>query len=133
MSKGLLIVDDDAVIRSALRSFVEADGYRVCGEAADGVEAIKRARELQPDLVLLDLAMPRLNGAEVAGILKREMPRVKIILLTMYADHFSNKLVSSVGIHVVLSKPEGLSVLSERLKSLLNPTDEPLTLGRDCA
>jgi len=124
MSSGLLIVDDDAVIRSALRSFVEADGYRVCGEAADGLEAIEQARELQPDLILLDLAMPRLNGAEVAGILKSEMPGVKIVLLTMYADQFSEKLASAVGIHVVLAKPEGLSVLSERLKALLNPTDE---------
>jgi DNA-binding NarL/FixJ family response regulator len=124
MSNGLLIVDDDAIVRSALRSFVEADGYRVCGEAADGAEAIERARELQPDLILLDLAMPRLNGAEVAGILKKEMPRVKIVLFTMYADQFGEKLASAVGIHVVLSKPEGLSVLSERLKALLNPTDE---------
>jgi len=124
MSNGLLIVDDDAIVRSALRSFVEADGYRVCGEAADGAEAIERARELQPDLILLDLAMPRLNGAEVAGILKQEMPRVKIVLFTMYADQFGEKLASAVGIHVVLSKPEGLSVLSERLKALLNPTDE---------
>jgi DNA-binding NarL/FixJ family response regulator len=129
MSKGLLIVDDDAVIRSALRSYVEADGYRVCGEAADGIEAIERARELHPDLILLDLAMPRLNGAEVAGILKREMPRVQIILLTMYADHFSQKLASAIGIHVVLAKPEGMSVLGEHLKALLNPTDGPPTLS----
>jgi DNA-binding NarL/FixJ family response regulator len=129
MSNGVLIVDDDIVIRSALRSYVEADGYRVCGEAADGLEAIKRARELQPDVILLDLAMPRLNGAEVAGILKREMPRVQIILLTMYADHFSQKLASAIGIHVVLSKPEGMSVLGEHLKALLNPTDGPPTLS----
>jgi DNA-binding NarL/FixJ family response regulator len=132
MSNGLLIVDDDAVIRSALRSFVEADGYRVCGEAADGAEAVQRARELQPDLILLDLAMPRLNGAEVAGILKQEMPRVKIVLFTMYADQFGEKLASVVGIHVVLAKPEGLSVLSERLKALLNPTNEPPTLPNNC-
>src|SRR5580700_1663308 len=129
MSNGLLIVDDDAIVRSALRSFVEADGYRVCGEAADGAEAIERARELHPDLILLDLAMPRLNGAEVAGILKREMPRVQIILLTMYADHFSQKLASAIGIHVVLAKPEGMSVLGEHLKALLNPTDGPPTLS----
>jgi DNA-binding NarL/FixJ family response regulator len=129
MSNGLLIVDDDAVIRSALRSFVEADGYLVCGEAADGVEAVQRARELQPDLILLDLGMPRLNGAEVAGILKQEMPRVKIVLFTMYADQFGEKLASAAGIHVVLAKPEGLSVLSERLKALLNPTNEPPTLS----
>jgi two-component system response regulator EvgA len=132
MSNGLLIVDDDAIIRSALRSFVEADGYRVCGEAGDGLEAIKRARELQPDLILLDLAMPRLNGAEVAGILKQEMPRVKIVLFTMYADQFGEKLASAVGIHVVLAKPEGMSVLSERLKALLNPIDEPPALSSTC-
>jgi DNA-binding NarL/FixJ family response regulator len=125
MANGLLIVDDDAVIRSALRSFVEADGYRVCGEAADGVAAIECAKEFQPDLILLDLAMPRLNGADVAWILKREMPRVKIILFTMYADQFAEKLASSVGIHAVLPKPEGMSVLSEHLKALLHPTDEP--------
>jgi DNA-binding NarL/FixJ family response regulator len=129
MSNGLLIVDDDEVVRSALRSFVEADGYQVCGEAANGVEAIERARELQPDLVLLDLAMPRLNGAEVAGILKREMPRVQIILFTMYADQFGEKLASAIGVHVVLSKPEGLSVLGEHLKALLNGPDEPPTIS----
>jgi DNA-binding NarL/FixJ family response regulator len=67
--------------------------------------------------------------AEVAGILKREMPRVQIILLTMYADHFSQKLASAIGIHVVLSKPEGMSVLGEHLKALLNPTDGPPTLS----
>jgi CheY-like chemotaxis protein len=69
----------------------------VCGEAADGLEAIEQARDLQPDLILLDLAMPRLNGAEVTGILKSEMPGVKIVLLTMYADQFSEKLASAVG------------------------------------
>ena len=132
MLKRLLIVDDDAVIRSALRSFVEADGYHVCGEAADGIEAIKRARELRPDLILLDLAMPRLNGAAVAGILKREMPRVPIILLTMYADRFGEKLASAIGIHVVLSKPEGLNVLGEHLKALLNPIKEPPSLSNNC-
>jgi|SRR5580704_15360735 DNA-binding NarL/FixJ family response regulator len=88
-----------------------------------------RARELQPDLILLDLAMPRLNGAELAGILKQEMLRVKIILFTMYTDQFGEELASSAGIHLVLSKPEGMSVLSGRLKALLNPTDEPPALS----
>jgi two-component system response regulator YesN len=122
---GLLIVDDDVVVRSVLRSFVEADGYMVCGEAADGVEAIDRAAELKPDLILLDLAMPRLNGAEAASILKHTMPHVRIVLFTMYADEFGQKLASAIGVDVVLSKPEGLSKLGEHLKVLLNPTDEP--------
>jgi DNA-binding NarL/FixJ family response regulator len=131
MSNGLLIVDDDAVIRSALRSFVEADGYKVCGEAGDGIEAIEQAAELQPDLILLDLAMPRLNGAEAASVLRRAMPKVPIILFTMYADDFGEKLASAIGVQVVLSKPEGLSKLGEHLKVLLNPTDEPPALESD--
>jgi DNA-binding NarL/FixJ family response regulator len=131
MSNGLLIVDDDAIIRSALRSFVEADGYKVCGEAGDGIEAIEQAAELQPDLILLDLAMPRLNGAEAASVLRRAMQKVPIILFTMYADDFGEKLASAIGVQVVLSKPEGLSKLGEHLKVLLNPTDEPPALESD--
>jgi CheY-like chemotaxis protein len=74
MSKGILIADDDASIRSIVRTLVEADDYRMCGEAADAVEAIQQAKELPADLILLDLSMPRLNGAGAAGILRREMP-----------------------------------------------------------
>jgi DNA-binding NarL/FixJ family response regulator len=131
MSNGLLIVDDDAIIRSALRSFVEADGYKVCGEAGDGIEAIEQAAELQPDLILLDLAMPRLNGAEAANVLRRAMPKVPIILFTMYAEDFGEKLALAIGVQVVLSKPEGLSTLGEHIKALLNPTGEPAALGSD--
>jgi CheY-like chemotaxis protein len=133
MSKRLLIVDDDATVRSVIRTFLEADGYKVCGEAADGVEAIERATELQPDLILLDLAMPRLNGAEAASVLKRAMPKVPILLFTMYADDFGDRLASAIGVNVVLSKPEGLSKLGAHLKTLLNPTDEPPPLASSCA
>jgi DNA-binding NarL/FixJ family response regulator len=128
MSNGLLIVDDDAVIRSLIRTFVEADGYKVCGEAADGFDAIRQATELQPDVILLDLSMPRLNGAEAASVLRHAMPLVPILLFTMHADGFGEKLASAIGAQVVLSKPEGLSKLGEHLKILLNPTDEPPSL-----
>ncbi len=104
---------------------MEADGYKVCGEAADGLEAIERAKNLQPDLILLDLAMPRLNGAEAASILKRAMPKVPIVLFTMYAENLNGKLASSVGVNIVLSKPGGLSNLREHLKALLSPNDQP--------
>jgi DNA-binding NarL/FixJ family response regulator len=125
MSNGLLIADDDPDIRSIIRSVVEADGYKVCGEAADGLEAIERANKLQPDLILLDLAMPRMNGAEAAGVLRSAMPRVPILLFTMFAGEFGEKLASAIGVNVVLSKPEGFTKLSEHLRALLNPTEEP--------
>jgi DNA-binding NarL/FixJ family response regulator len=128
----LLIVDDDATLRSVIRDFVEADGYKVCGEAADGVEAIRRAAELQPDLILLDLAMPRLNGAEAASVLRRGMPHVPIVWFTMYADHFGEKLASAVGVDVVLSKPQGMSKLGEHLKILLGERGIEPAARRSC-
>jgi CheY-like chemotaxis protein len=78
-------------------------------------------------LILLDLAMPRLNGAEAASILRQAMPKVPILLFTLYADDFGERLASAVGVNVVLSKPEGLSKLGKHLKALLNPKDEPPT------
>jgi DNA-binding NarL/FixJ family response regulator len=129
MSNGLLIVDDNPTIRSIIRSFVEADGYKVCGEAADGFDAIKQATELQPGVILLDLSMPRLNGAEAASVLRHAMPRVPILLFTMFAGDFGERLASAIGVDVVLSKPEGLSNLSRHLKTLLNPTTQPPTLS----
>jgi DNA-binding NarL/FixJ family response regulator len=133
MFKKLLIVDDDPTVRSVIRASVEADGYNVCGEAKDGVEAIERAAELKPDLILLDLAMPRLNGAEAASILKRAMPKVPIVLFTMYAENLNGKLASTVGVNLVLSKTEGLSKLGDHLKALLSPNDEQPTMSSSCA
>jgi chemotaxis response regulator CheB len=69
-----------ASVRRAIRDFLENQtGFEVCGEAVNGADAI---RELKPDLILLDLAMPEMNGAEAASVLKRMMPQVPIILLT---------------------------------------------------
>jgi CheY-like chemotaxis protein len=83
------------------------------------VDAIERAKELHPDLIMLDLAMPRMNGAEAACVLRGLMPAVPIILFTMYADDFGEKLASAIGVHVVLSKPEGITGLGKHLRTLL--------------
>jgi len=69
--KRVLLVDDSPHFLPVLRAALETHGYVVCGEAADGVAAIEQARVLKPDLVVLDLAMPRLNGMETAAVLKK--------------------------------------------------------------
>ncbi len=70
-----------ATHRGGLRTYVENRTlFEVCGEAAHGMDAIEKAKQLQPDLILLDLSMPIMTGAEAAVILKRTMPRIKIIL-----------------------------------------------------
>ena len=85
MPKRILLVDDNGSVRSHIRGLLETHtSYEVCGEAHDGVDAIKKATELRPDLVLLDLAMPRMNGAEAASVLKNKMPKVRVIIFTMY-------------------------------------------------
>ena len=105
-------------MRSLIRSFVEQRGYETCGEAENGVQAITQAKALQPDLILLDLSMPELNGAEAASILKIDMPDTPIIVFTMY--DFGEKLASAIGV-MVLSKADGFSKLAEAMAQLFGP------------
>ena len=89
-------------------------------EAVDGVDAIEKAKETKPDLILLDLAMPRLNGAEAASVLKNTLPETPIILFTMYTDLHADSLSAFIGVDFV-SKVDGMSKLLERIDALLSP------------
>ena len=82
----VLLADDHALFRDGLRLILERAGHEVAGEAADGHEACKLARTLNPDIAVLDLSMPLLNGIDVARELRRLAPGTKAILLTMYPD-----------------------------------------------
>jgi DNA-binding NarL/FixJ family response regulator len=120
MSKSILVVDDNDAIRKLTRLLIEAQmDLEVCGEAIDGVDAIKKARELKPDLVLLDLSMPRMNGAEAASVIKGMMPQVLIVLFTLYKETLGNAVISAVGIDAVVSKPDGWGRLIECVRCLL--------------
>jgi DNA-binding NarL/FixJ family response regulator len=122
MPKRILIVDDSDTVRRVVRLSLESlTGYEVCGEAVDGVEAIEKARELKPDLILLDLAMPQMNGAEAASVLKARMPRVAIILFTLYREWLGRSLTTALGVDAVLSKPDGVWKLVECAQRLLGP------------
>jgi DNA-binding NarL/FixJ family response regulator len=87
MSVRVLVVDDQALFREALRTLLDAqDGIRVVGEAADGAEALQRAAELTPDVVLMDLHMPVLDGVSAIRRLQVEQPAVRAIALTTFDD-----------------------------------------------
>jgi DNA-binding NarL/FixJ family response regulator len=78
LAYSILIVDDSALIRRTLRFCLEHSGdWKICGEAGDGAEAIQKAKELDPDLIILDLSMPNMNGLEAARELKRIKPRTR--------------------------------------------------------
>jgi len=93
----------------------------IVSEAVDGVDAIEKAKKTRPDLILLDLAMPRLNGVEAASILKNNLPETPIILFTMYTDLHADTISAFIGVDFV-SKVEGIPKLLERVDSLLPPT-----------
>jgi DNA-binding NarL/FixJ family response regulator len=117
--KTVLIVDDAESERIAIRTAIESrTKFRVCGEASDGVEAITQAYELRPDLVLMDLAMPRMNGLEAAKVLRNTMPRIPVVLLTLHADLMGPRS-SVLGVTLVLSKADGLAALLGCLERLL--------------
>jgi cold shock protein len=116
----LLICDDNPNIRYLLRTFVESrTPYKICGEAAHGMEAIEQAKKHQPDLILLDLSMPVMTGAEAAVILKGVVPRMKIILFSMHIDDVPRPLGKAIGIDLTLSKSDGISKLADHLHALL--------------
>jgi DNA-binding NarL/FixJ family response regulator len=118
-TRRILVIDDGDSVRDIIRIFLEREGFDVCGEGADGVEAIEQAKKLKPDLIVLDLAMPRMNGVEAASILSTTMPDVPIILLTLYQNVLGSALASAIGVKAVLDKTDGMDKLVECVHSLL--------------
>lgn len=83
----VLLVDDHTILRKGLVSLLEDENdISVIGEAEDGIEATRKVRELHPDVVVMDIGMPSLNGLEALKILRKEIPHIKILLLTMHAN-----------------------------------------------
>ena len=117
--KCILLVDDNSTVRLAVRSMFEANGYWICGEAVNGKEAVERAQELHPDLIVLDLSMPVMNGLEAAHILSRMMPTVPLILYSNYAGVLRDKDARSAGISAVVPKDKAASLLVSTAQSLL--------------
>jgi DNA-binding NarL/FixJ family response regulator len=116
----ILVTDDGDSVRDIIRLFLERDGFDVCGEASDGVQAIELAKALKPDLIVLDLAMPRMNGAEAASILSQTMPNVPIVMLTLYQNVLGNALASAVGVKAIIDKTDGMDKLVSCVHSLLD-------------
>ena len=120
MAKTILIADDnDAVRRAVCEVFALESDLEVCGEARDGHDAIEKAQRLHPDLIILDLAMPVMNGLDAARALIDLMPSVPIIMFTLYIDTFVKERARSAGVAAVVSKSEDISVLTRTARRLL--------------
>jgi len=94
MSLRILIVDDHAVVRRGVRSLLESrDGWEVCGEATTGRDAVEQSRRLRPDVVVMDLSLPELNGLDATRQILKDAPGTEVLVLTM---HQSEELVRDV-------------------------------------
>jgi DNA-binding NarL/FixJ family response regulator len=119
--KCILIVDDSALIRRMIRETLEQHGgWEVCGEAADGREAIAKAQQLKPDLVVLDLSMPVMNGLDAARVLKRSLPSLPLVMFTNFASPQLSQEVLSAGVSAVVSKDK-IEGLIHSIQALLEP------------
>jgi DNA-binding NarL/FixJ family response regulator len=116
----ILIVDDHASVRDGIRAFLEAKtNFIVCGEAEDGTSAITEAKLLKPDVIILDLALPRLNGVETASVLRSNLPDAKIVAFSMYASELGRAIRSATKIDAVLPKSTSLTHLVATIQSLV--------------
>lgn len=101
----ILVADDCDAVRHGIKHLLRQHaGWEVCGEAVDGQEAVEKARQLSPDLVLLDYSMPVLNGIEAARQIRKSQPNTRFVLCSMYMDSQLASLARKVGITSLLSK-----------------------------
>jgi two-component system invasion response regulator UvrY len=100
----VLLVDDQSRMRTSLRNLLQDEGIVVVGEAADGEEGVATARALSPDVVLMDLRMPRLNGIQATVEIKRLLPTTQVVIFTAYDDPGIQRNAAEVGAHAYLVK-----------------------------
>lgn len=120
MSRSILLVDDSAVIRRTLRRvFEEHQGWGVCGEAVDGRDAILKAQTLSPDVIILDLSMPVMDGLAAAKELKKLLPGVPLLMFTTFKTAHLEREAEAAGITAVISKNDPVDRLVSGIEQVL--------------
>jgi CheY-like chemotaxis protein len=119
IGKTVLVADDSVVIRRALVGAFLSDGFKTCIGAKDGIEAVDAAKKNKLDLIILDLSMPVMNGIQAAIELRKLLPRIPIILFTLYAEGLLEKEATNAGINLVLEKSMPIAALIDSAHKLM--------------
>ena len=120
MAKTVLVADDNEIIlREICQRLLRETECEVCGEARHGLDAIEKAQQLHPNLIILDLSMPVMNGVDAARALRARMPTVPIIMFTSHADSFLKEELRSAGVAEMVSKSD-ISLLTQKARTLLH-------------
>lgn len=128
----ILVVDDNEHVRTALRICLQLNGWKVCGEAADGQAAISLVRTTRPDIVLLDYAMPVMNGVETARAISLVDPNCPMLMFTMFASNQLIRIARSAGIRTVVSKGVGgMKALVEEITRIVSSAS-PVQRSPEC-
>ena len=115
----ILVADDHEMIRTGLRKILEGrDGWTVCGEAVNGREAVNMARELKPDVVVLDFAMPELNGLEVIRQIRATLPQTEVLILTMHESEQLARAVLAAGARGFVLKSDAGQTIAAAVEQL---------------
>ena len=116
----LLIVDDHEIFRRGLRALLEPSSeWQICGEAVDGLDAVEQCKSLKPDIVVLDVSMPRLNGLEAARLIRRENPESRIVIITQHDSPQIRSAAHEAGARAFVTKSAVGSELVSALRNLI--------------
>ena len=115
----VLVVDDTDHVRRMLTTMLAVDGFEVVGSAADGLTAIAAAAEHDPDVVVVDFRMPRMDGLETARRMKEQRPGQHVIVYTAFIDEELEKQAAEIGVALCMGKAEGLGPLEQEIRRLV--------------
>jgi CheY-like chemotaxis protein len=120
----ILIADDHEAVRRGLRSALSSAGWEVCADVINGKEAVAKAAELKPDLIILDISMPVMGGLDAARLIRAADPNAKIVIFTMHESQQMKDEIARIGVQAHAVKSAPMKQLLDTIKTVLG-TDEP--------